>query len=130
MAKKMETLPKFRKTFFMRVTEAEARILWSLRSGSTPDIPRLKGFFESLEQFGTPIDEDLIGEARIKFCSHGLPRYDHNDVDDDAVTSDGDDGTWVQGWLLVEKPLTDEEEDDEEATPGDLAGPAVPDRTA
>lgn len=63
-------------------------------------------------------DETLRELARDQALSFG----DGNDceIDDDARTSEGDEGTWVSGWVWVADSLrTDEpEESDESASEG------------
>lgn len=56
---------------------------------------------------------ELVDKARQAYCQGSSNNIE---VDDDARLSQGDEGTWVQGWLWVPN---DEDEDDEDCDDDD-----------
>lgn len=60
----------------------------------------------------SPATEEEIELARKKYQESDYPDIE---IDDDAGTSESDDGTWVQAWVwLSNEDLGIEQEDDEE----------------
>lgn len=57
-------------------------------------------------------DEELIATARATYCSDDL------EIDDAPVLSRGDDGAWVQAWVWVPYPDTEDDESDDESEEG------------
>lgn len=58
--------------------------------------------------FATP---EEIEEARDKYA---LGSDDDIEVDDGALTSQADNGTWVQAWVWLRKEEDEEDEEDED----------------